>query len=447
MLLSLYGAFSSYAYSVASKSDAEYYMQNAQEFVSNYVPMGVDQATKSNAIRSKLLKSTSPILRTSLPTVTNTVDRTDINVLIVYPDQTSKRLRGIGSDGHFKYTDPDGKKISRVHFEFPRNAFPTSGIFDMSMSIRAVATANVLSGTFGYNKNVNSMVANSYQELITNNSFQKQLGDVYLPPTSINVQNFTTPYFAIAYEAVSSTVDLYFSLRFTMSSTPAAQSLSVGTEYSSSENAYNTAQNTAQLVYSQNETNGLLHDIIQHISDQLAAMWDQIYNLMAVPWIQNDNQRTNNTISAIEENSQDTQTTIEEQTQWHGNFIIEGLKGLFIPSDDYFSSVTTDLFDWFEDKFGFLGYTLTYFIRLLNGIMSASQNTVIHFPGIKVPNRATSEVYNILPEQDVDLGAQIGMISEGTFSLLEFMRTAGDIVIVLGFVVMLQNKLHEVETQ
>ena len=447
MLLSLYGAFSSYAYSAASKSDADYYMQNAQEFVPNYVPMKDDPATKSNAVRSKLLKSTSPVLRTSLPTVSNTVDRTQIHVAVFYPDGSSHYIGYLGNDGHIRYTDPDGKKISRVHFEFPRKAFPTSGIFAMSMSIRGVATANVLSAAFGYNANVNSMVANNFKSVISNSSFQKSLSDVYLPPTNINVQNFTLPHFGIAYEAVSSTVDLYFSLRFEMSSASVAESVSIGNEYSSSENAYNTAQNTSQLVYSQNETNDLLHDIIQHISDQLAAMWDQIYNLMAVPWIQNDNQRTNNTISAIEENSQDTQTTIEEQTKWHGNFIIEGLKGLFIPSDDYFEGVTSDLFDWFEDKFGFLGYTLTYFIRLLNGIMGSSQNTVIHFPGIKVPNRATSEVYIILPEQDVDLGEEIGMISEGSFSLLEFMRTAGDIVLVLGFVVMLQNKLHEVETQ
>lgn len=411
-------------------------MENAAEFKPNFVPL-----------RQNVSKGSSVLKSSSLPTVSNTVDRTEIFVQVFHPDGTAHRIGKVASDGHVKYTDPDGKKISRVHFEFPRNAFPTTGIFDMSMSIRGVATTNILSGTFGYNANVNSMVANNFKEVISNSKFQKSIADIYLPPTSINVQNFTLPYFAIAYEAVSSTIDLYFSLRFTMSTATAAQSVSVGQEYSSTESAYNTAQNTAQLVYSQNETNGLLHDIIQHISDQLAAMWDQIYNLMAVPWIQNDNQRTNNTISAINNSAEDTQTTIEEKTEWHANFIIDGLKGLFIPSDDYFDSVTNDLYSWFDDKFGFLGYTLTYFIRLLNGIKGASQDTVIHFPGIKVPNRATNEVYNILPAQDVDLGAQIGMISEGSFSLLEFMRTAGDIVLVLCFVVMLQNKLHEVESK
>lgn len=411
-------------------------MEDAAEFKPNYVPLRQTASKESTVLKAS-----------SLPTVNNTIDRSQIHVHVFHPDGTDHYVGYVASNGRFTYTDPDGKKISKVNFEIPRNDFPTTGIFDMSMSVRGVATANVLSCVFGYNANVNKMVANSWKEVINNSKFQKSISDIYLPPTSINVQNFTTPFFSIAYEAVSTTVDLYFSLRFTISSATAAESVSFGNEYSSTENAYNTAQNTEQLVYSQNETNDLLHDIIQHISDQLAAMWDQIYNLMAVPWIQNDNQRTNNTISAINSSAEDTQNTIEEKTEWHANFIIDGLKSLFIPSDDYFEGITSDLFDWFDEKFGFLGYTLTYFIRLLNGIMGASQNTVIHFPGIKVPNRATNEVYNILPAQDVDLGAQIGLISEGSFSLLEFMRTAGDIVLVLGFVVMLQNKLHEVESK
>lgn len=441
----LCGVSSSFAFS-ASGSNADYLMQNAQEFVPKYVPMNADPATKSNAVSSKLIKRSSVVLKSSLPTVANTIDRTLIRAVITFSDGSPSVNRYVGSDGRLKYTNPDGKKINSVHYDIPRSIFPTSGTYDMSLSVRGVSTGNILSAYYDCNLVNEKGVAQYWHRVLNNNVFQKSVADLYLPPTKFEFTNYGDTSLVVNYEAVSSTVDSYVSIRFTYSTTQ-TEPVTIGQSYDTGATSYETAQNTAQLVYSQNETNSKLDQIVQHISNQLAAMWDQLYNLMAVPWIQNDNLRTNNTINAIEDSSESTNTTIEQQSSWHANFIIDGLKSLFIPSETYFSTTITDLFDWFEDKFGFLGYTLTYFIRLLNGIVGASQNTVIRFPGITVPNRATNETYQILPAQNVDLAAQISLISEDDFNLLEFMRLAGDIVLVLGFIVMLQNKLHEVESK
>lgn len=432
------GVSSSYAFTASASNALK--LENAREFEYNYVP----------------LKSTSLKAGGTIQNVSNTVDRTNIPVQFFYENNFSSAMgqKYLGSSGHFVFSDPQDRNINFIRFKIPRSIIPSYGTFKLSLALRCDVSPDILSCNLygisqanGANAVVNTVVGNS--------KFVKSYGDLYLAPTTVTLENFDYLDLRIYYNQVdpSSMMDGYLYVRFEYTSDTSGATV-VGEQFDNDSAISNTANNTAQisqntadLVYSQNETNGLLEDIIQHISDQLAAMWDQLYNLMAVPWIQNDNLRTNNTIDAIEENASNTNLTIEEQSSWHANFIIEGLKSLFIPSSTYFGDTISSLFDWFEVKFGFLGYTLTYFIRLLNGIIGASQNTVIRFPGITVPNRATNEVYQILPAQNVDIAQQISLISENDFNLLEFMRTAGDIVLVLGFIVMLQNKLHEVESR
>ena len=47
--------------------------------------------------------------------------------------------------------------------------------------------------------------------------------------------------------------------------------------------------------------NGTLKELIQHISNQLAALWDQMYNFMHVPLVNNDNARTQRIIDRLDE--------------------------------------------------------------------------------------------------------------------------------------------------
>lgn len=418
-------------------------MENAEEFIPNFVPL------KSSNVNSVSLLAAS----NDVPLVSNTVDRTAIRAQFFNTAGDTLGSQYLSSSGTFRFQASE--KIARIHFVIPRDYVPISGTFDMSAGMRTNAGAPILS-CYVYSSATATGAATYWKQMIGNSAFTKDnYGNMYLPPTAVTLESFGALVIRVNLNVTdgSTIEDGSFAIRYAVNET-ATEPTVIGNTFNEGAAAEQTAQNTSaisqntsQLVYSQNETNGLLQDIIQHISDQLAAMWDQIYNLMAVPWIANDNQRTNNTISAIEENSENEQTTIIEQTQWHGNFIIEGLKGLFIPSDEYFTNLTSSLYDWFDDKFGFLGYTLTYFIRLLNGIMNAPQSTIVRFPGIRVPNRATNEVYEILPARDVYLSGQIGLITEGDFNLLEFMRTAGDICLVLAFVVMLQDKLREVENK
>lgn len=173
------------------------------------------------------------------------------------------------------------------------------------------------------------------------------------------------------------------------------------------EMASDMAQATAELQYISNSQNLIIQgidNVILHISDQLYAFWDQLYNLIHLPEMDMLGQileaikavANNSDISAVVEQIKDSTNTqteqiiandntntskVEQAVEKHGNFIIEGLKSLFIPSDDYFSSIFTDLNDFFKDRFGFLYTPIDLLVRFVNLLMSVDGD----FSGIPFP--------------------------------------------------------------
>lgn len=61
--------------------------------------------------------------------------------------------------------------------------------------------------------------------------------------------------------------------------------------------------------------------------------------------------------------------------------LIDGIKGLFLPSDGYFSELFTRLNDFFKDRFGFLYTPIDLLIRFCNLILGAGTT----FAGIPIP--------------------------------------------------------------
>ena len=396
-------------------------------------------------------------LRSSGSTVTavsNTVDRTAIRGYCQDANGTtiSGSLKYLSSAGHYSYVNTDFMNIRRIVFRIPRESLPTSGAYMFSYSYNSDVSHEIDRVEVRVLKTANNAATGSGINLsAAEPDIINTAGEFKRTPILIDFRQVNYMYIILYLSNVSDVAGGTLSIRYEVTNDTGGTE--IGYSQSAEDSANQTAENTQQivqatqeLVYSQNETNGKLDQIIQHISDQLAAMWDQIAAYLITPWMQQDRDLHDETIDTLEDLNQETNTTITNETHWHANFIIEGLKSLFIPSDSYFQTTIQDLMDWFNQKLGFLGYTLTYLIRLLNGIMNAPQNPVIRFPGIHAPNRATNEDYVLLPAMDVNLADQISLISDGSFNLLEFLRTAGDIVLVLAFIVLLQDKLHEVES-
>lgn len=68
------------------------------------------------------------------------------------------------------------------------------------------------------------------------------------------------------------------------------------------------------------------------------------------------------------------------------SLLIDAIKSLFIPSDDFFSNYFTNLKDWFSDRLGFLFYPFELVIDILNKIANINfSDPVINIPDINEP--------------------------------------------------------------
>lgn len=122
--------------------------------------------------------------------------------------------------------------------------------------------------------------------------------------------------------------------------------------------------------------------------------------------------------------------------------LIEAIKGLFIPSNDFFSTYFDELSKWFSDRLGFLYYPIELFFDLCDRFLNINFNDpIINIPDIKAPFTDTT------------------LISATTFnfnSLLEqsSLKTAHNIYLILvdavvyiGLVMLLYKKYEEVMTK
>ena len=74
-----------------------------------------------------------------------------------------------------------------------------------------------------------------------------------------------------------------------------------GGPQSSQDIQQDISNSAGQIAGNTEAINGTLKELIQHISNQLAALWDQMYNFMHVPLVNNDNARTQRIIDRLDE--------------------------------------------------------------------------------------------------------------------------------------------------
>lgn len=189
--------------------------------------------------------------------------------------------------------------------------------------------------------------------------------------------------------------------------------------------AVQIADNTASMADSMKE-------IVQTISNQLAALWDQMYNLMHVPQLANDDKNTNLIIQNEQQNTEQVTGAIEQ----HGNFIIEGLKSLFIPSDDYFKSYFDDLYEWFSDRFGFLSFPIDLLVKFSDLILSSGDvDCILTLPSFDIMGE------QLLYEQTFNL---TDFLEENFMVVLTALRMGSSVLLIMAFVNLCGDKWDEV---
>lgn len=362
----------------------------------------------SNAIKTKSWDDNVSVT-SSVGSVTNTVDFSGCEVTLRYKDSNGEfsfaKTVPLSVGGTFSYIVPSGVKVNEIVFWLhPSASLPVFGKYNMSFDFSSDTDLSWSRMGVWSNWRSKNQVSKSFSADFTN--LKQSSGDVtgsMIVSIQSNVSSFTIngnlKDDVLAGSAIGGKLSVNFS-----QSTSTPDFSTPGTAPTDTDIQSGIASTTTQIASSVNEVYESIQQLMQHISNQLAALWDQMYNYMHVPTynklqeillsiknismgsdlqkiadqISNSTtEQTNDLISNANSNQEKTDQAIQK----HGNFIIEGLKSLFIPSDEYFNAKFSDLNEFFKDRFGFLYTPIDLLVRFVNLIYGASDT----FDGIPFP--------------------------------------------------------------
>lgn len=165
-------------------------------------------------------------------------------------------------------------------------------------------------------------------------------------------------------------------------------------------------------------------DAVDGVKDSVDSVGDDI-----VQWGQN-------IVTGITNGVTNIQNTIVEQTEVLGNFILDGLKSLFIPSEGYFKDLFDDLNEFFSDVFGFLYFPIEHVISWFNRLLTLPENE----PSIAIPELAYEDTVLIEAQTYT-----FDFLDDEPFSTVhDYYLLAMDAAMIMGFVHLLQRKYEEV---
>ena len=427
----------------------------------------------SNAIRNKSWDDNVSIA-SSVATVNNTVDFSGCYV--------SLRSSNWGVDvplsvaGTFSYVLPAGATVTEMVLWLHTSAsLPNSGKYRVQVDFASDSSleyGNIYNWMRWYSKNQSSR-ENTYT--IPSNYIRKSSGDVYFDynlSLQSNLDRFTYGYGLKDPLSGGSAIGGKFSINFT--AIPSSSSTNVsspGTAPSTDDIQSNISSTTTQISSRVNDVYDSIIALAQTISNQLAALWDQMYNYMHVPTynklqeillsiknismgsdlqkiadqisnttteqtsdlIANEDARTDDIINNQNSNQQKTEAAIEK----HGNFIIEGLKSLFIPSDEFFKSWFDDMYNFFHDRLGFLMLPIDILIKFIKMFQSAGSN----FSGIPFPEFKWIDGTVIIPAQSVQFEFLSTSWGKDIQAKLYFV---GNVIMIGALLALMHRKLEEV---
>lgn len=414
----------------------------------------------SNAIKSKSWDDNVSVA-SSVGSVTNTVDFSGCYLTFAFSDGSSSNTVPLSLGGTFSYIVPSGKSVHQiVLWLHPTASLPSSGKYNVQVDF---ASDTSLSFYSVYNwMHWSSKNQSSLESSYSISNFKQSSGDLYFSyniDLQSNVNNFTYGMYLKEDVPAGGAIGGRFSVAFTKTNnTPNV--VSPGTAPSNSESQASIASSTTQIASSVNEVYESIQQLMQHISNQLAALWDQIYNYCHVPTynklqeillsIQNismgsdlqkiadqisnsTTEQTNDLISNANSNQEKTDQAIQK----HGNFIIEGLKSLFIPSDEYFKSWFDGMYSFFHDRLGFLMLPIDILIKFVNMFTNAGGG----FSGVPFPEFKWIDGTVIIPSQTVQFDF---LATEWGKDIQTKLYFVGDVIMIGALLVLMHRKMEEV---
>lgn len=246
--------------------------------------------------------------RAGVQAVTNTVNYSGVTAYLTYYDMSNNIryfAQPLSSSGSFTIIRPDNyaKPVS-VFFRLNPSAFPSSGIYDFSLRFASHTGQEYTSGYFFSSKlNTNASDQSSSTRLNTGADFYQSSGEFYLH--QVLDFNASVQFLDVGANFSQSRLGIFpvggdVYINFTKS-TATPDYTTAGGPQTSQDIQQDISNSTGQIADNTEAINGTLKELIQHISNQLAALWDQMYNYMHVPLVSNDNARTQRIIDRLDE--------------------------------------------------------------------------------------------------------------------------------------------------
>lgn len=188
-----------------------------------------------------------------------------------------------------------------------------------------------------------------------------------------------------------------------------------------------------------NQVTGSINSQTNTLSDKIQGQTNTITNNQnqnTDKVIQNQKENTDKVIKNQDENTTKVTEKLEDVKTGIISGIIEGLKNLFIPSDDFFKSYFDDLYSWFGERLGFLSFPIDLLAELADMFLgSSSTDCILTLPGFSISG------YQLLEESTFNLSA---FLNEHFKFILDAVKLGTSVILVFNFIHLCERKWEEV---
>ena len=380
-------------------------------------------------------------------TVSNSVDYSGVQMCLAYYDMSGRiqhSFSQVNDNGYASIARPsDYASPYWFGFVLRKRALPPAGKYKVSVHFGSNTFISYDFTTFWFGVKY-SNVSEQGSQIFVNGTYSS--GDFSLSAdvsigastSQFNISNF------LKSDTGTPPWGGYVSINFTrLSSDASVQGGSPDSGNVDQDINQSISNNTAQQVEQGDTIIELIKNTIQTISSQLTAFWNQLAgeftNLYAKmtqqhsEQLQADRDNTDDIIAADNANTDKVTGAIEK----HGNFIIEGLKSLFIPSDEYFKSWFDGMYQFFNDRLGFLMLPVDLLVRMVDIYTSAGSSSA----GIPFPEFKWMDGTVIIPAQTVQFDFLSTDWGKGIQNKLYFV---GNLIMIGALLSLMHRKFEEV---
>lgn len=244
-----------------------------------------------------------------VPAVANTVNFSYLQAEFIYYNTSGVQrtvYSSIGADGHFSFTRPsDYSRPRGIGVALKPGALPPPGTYDLTVRIGSNTVLGPYSDAYIYsNKSIqNASNVTSAVWRVSDSDFLWNSGGDFSVHSVVSmggVNYFSVGALFSSSANVSFNISVDCSVNFTRT-TKDPTYISAGGPQSSQDIQQDISNSAGQIADNTEAINGTLKELIQHISDQLHALWDQMYNYMHLRLVANDNARTQRIIDRLDE--------------------------------------------------------------------------------------------------------------------------------------------------